>query len=487
MTSMPTLSTAKLRSQTGGIVIRQAINPSATDLTASPDLIVTGTSEAFDPSTFVDPEAYEWYFSQAPVIGSGNYVYIRGVNYTPSGTQNSTVYLYCVENDRLLDPTNWSSAGFAVNGVNQNHVPISAVSEYQYVTAQSPVRWTPPSPATAGATNILISWVDNSATPSPPSFPATPFATMADFTAYLKQNPQMAVLDTIYRGAFLRQFPGQTAAQDSTGAQTCPDIIVTGNSAAPDASWFAAASSYSPGTLSQKAGLGARNFIYVRALNTRNGPGTSRVYLYWTTTNDISPPSWQATDLTYAGKVQNWVDLAASTANQVMVSTVPLIWQPPVPPRGISYVLIAYVDNTASPQPPDFTPFGYVNPSAVAGFVARQPQLSWLAVTGGAAPQATMSWNASVSSSTGGSFYVGVQLSGIPTDGSFSLSIPGPDAADTIVAPSVRVPNPNALVAWRVTYPERFATSAVLSYTQGPTAPPSGANITSVLVPWPAR
>jgi hypothetical protein len=77
--------------------------------------------------------------------------------------------------------------------------------------------------------------------------------------------------------------------------------------------------------------------------------------------------------------------------------------------------------------------------------------------------------------------YAGIQLSKIPTDGTVSLSIPGPDAANTIAVTSMRVPDPNALVAWPVTYPDHFQTSAVLTYTPGRT-PVGAGNIVAKVV-----
>jgi hypothetical protein len=464
-----------------GIVIRQQLDKQSPVFTNSPDLIVTGTTAAFDRSSFIDPDAYRWYFSQAPVPGSPNFLYIRGVNYA-AGKQESRVYLYWVRGDQLLDPAQWHSSGFAVDGVERNHATISAVSQYQYVTTS--LTWTPP--PGEDQRYFLISSIDNEEEPVPPVWPTTPFRDLAEFSQYVRDDPAMAVLDTIYSGAFLRQFPGQTPFHGGTGAKTSPDLIVAGATAAKDAALFAGRDSYNSGQLSATAALGVRNFVYVRALNTTAGPAIARAYLYWTPVSNLTPTSWRTSGFTLAGQPQNWVDLKAAAGNDVMVSTVPLVWFAP-PATADLPVLIAYVDNSASPQPPDFTAFGYVNPATVAKFVAAQPQISWLAVTGQQAPQATLTWNTELAAGTGSnSLYVGVQLSGIPTDGTLSLSVPGPDAASTIVAHSIRVPDRDALIAWPVTYPDDFRTSAVLSYTAGAT-PPGEANIVATMVPRPPK
>ena len=465
-----------------GIVVRHAINSSSKILTNSPDLIISGASPAFDTASYTNPNAYDWYFSQAPVLGKPNYVYVRGVNYTATGAQTSTVYLYTVHSDQVLDPTKWVSTGITVGGVAQNFVAISAISQYQYVATQVAAMWTPPVPSPSTSSYFLISWVDNTATPKPPVWPTAPFANLDALTAFIQANPTMAVLDTVYRGALFRQFPGQTVGQDGTGAQTSPDIIVNGATAAQNAAAWTGTSSYNPGTPSPNAALGGRNFVYLRAINTATGPATARVYLYWTTTGAIAAPSWQTTYFTYAGQTQNWVDLSASTANEVMISTVPLVWNAPPPPTGQTYVLIAYVDNSGSPQPPDFTAFGYLNPTAVTSFVAGHPQLSWLAITGTPAPQPTMSWEQPIVVGTGSNnLFVGIQLSNIPTDGTLTLQIPGPDAASTFASGTMKIPDPNALIAWPVTYPDHFQTSAVLTYTAG-AAPVGKASVVLTIV-----
>jgi DNA-binding beta-propeller fold protein YncE len=468
-----------------GIVIRQAMDSSSPIFTNSPDLILTGTTPSFDPDAFTDPDAYDWYFSQSPVIGSANYLYVRGVNYTPTGAQQARVYLYYAQSDKLLDPSTWQSSGFTVGGAPQNYMPLSAVSLYQHVVTSPPMVWIPPQPSPNGASYFLISWIDNSANPAPPTWPTTPFADMAALGAYIKAHPAMALLDTVYKGAFMRQFPGQSVGQDGTGAQTSPDIIVTGTGAARDASQFATQGSYSPGTLSADAALDARNFVYVRALNTTGKPARARIYMYWATSANISPSSWNTTNFKVAGQTQNWVDLVAGAANEVMISTVPLVWFAPAP--GETYILIAYVENSENPQPPDFTAFGFINPQAVTAFVASHPQLAWLALNGKPIPPATMSSETPLIAGTGAnSLYVGVQLTNIPTDGTLSLSVPGPDAADTLVIQSLRIPDANALVAWPVTYPDHFQTSAVITYSAGAT-PVGAGKIVATMLPRPAR
>jgi hypothetical protein len=448
-----------------GIVIRQALDEASLVLTNSPDLIVTGTSAAFDPGSLTDPDAYGWYFSQALVPGSANYVYVRGINDSPAGTQQARVYLYYATSDQLLDPAQWQSSGFTVGGVTQNYVTLRALSQYQLVATDPPARWTPPKPPGSGTTYFLISWADNSATPVPPTWPATPFASLAALGAYVREHAAMAVLDTVYRGAFLRQYPGQTVLSGGAGALTSPDIVVSGPLAAQDASAYTTASSYGSTALSATAALGVRNFIYIRAVNTAAGPATARVYLYWATAADCSPPGWRATNFTFAGRDRNWVDLKADTEGEVMVSTVPLVWLAPTtatdPP-----VLIAYADNSAGPRPPDFRAFGYLNGKAAGQFVAGHPQLAWLEVTGQAVPVPAMTSLTPLSAGRGAGYYtVLATFTDIPVGGTLSVSVPGATAASTWVDESVSNRLPTQGVGRAMRYPGHFQTSAVLTYT----------------------
>jgi hypothetical protein len=445
--------------------------------------MVIGPQDAIDTSVFIDPQTgYYWYFNQAPAIGSANYVYLRGINTSPAGTQSSRVYLYYVESDQVLNPAQWQSSGFTVNGVAQNWVNFSGQAQYQILLTDSAVLWTPPAPATSGVFYYLIVWIDNTSPFEPPAFAKLPaFADMQALATYVQSSQTMVFLNTLYNGAFLRQFPGQTVSQEGTGQQTSPDIIISGNQAIKDVSALTTPASYSSGTLSQTVVLEQRNFVYLRALNTIDGAAKARVYLFWATVGQLSPTSWSPIGFTVAGIPQNWIDLTAESTGQVLISTVPVVWS--VAGQGAGqYVLIAYVDNTSDPQPPDFTPFGYIDASAITQFVATHPQLSWLAVntTTAAQPSLATEYPFKIAHASK-SLYIGIQFSKIPTDGVVNVSIPGPDGNDTVVATSMHIPDANATVMWPVSYTAGFASSIAINYWQGATNPPQGANIVGLM------
>ncbi|MDQ3930897.1 MAG: hypothetical protein M3328_17345 [Chloroflexota bacterium] len=63
----------------------------------------------------------------------------------------------------------------------------------------------------------------------------------------------------------------------------------------------------------------------------------------------------------------------------------------------------------------------------------------------------------------------------IPSDGSYSLTVPGPDAQNTISVPQATIPTSS--VAFVVNYPANFVTTATLNYWQGGLVPSIDANI----------
>ena len=450
----------------------------------SPDIIVAPGAAAFDTSGFTDSDNFHWDFTQVASINAANAVYVRAVNYTQTGAQVSTVYFYAVQSDAVLDPSKWSSTGFTVNGAAGNASTLTAQALYQIVASDHPVGWQPASPDT-GSSWILIACISDATPPVPPTFPSTPFAAIADLDAYIdKSNGKLAILDTSYLGTFLRQFPGQLPTQVGTGAQTAIDLIVTGSTAAQDASAFASTASYAGTTLANQVTYGVPNFIYLRGLNSRPTGGSARVYFYFTLASSPSPIGWRIDGFSVAGQTQNWLDLTATAAGEIDVPWLPIVWTPPTPGNGDSLILIAYVNDldNGGPVPPNLTPFGYLTLPTVTKFVAATPRISWLAISGSASQTTATSVQTATASPAGGKYYVGMELANLPTDGKLTLSIPGPNAANTVVA-AFAPPAPDAVVVWPVTWPANFTTAVVMTYTQGATTPVGPPNFNAILLP----
>ncbi|HKO19666.1 MAG TPA: hypothetical protein VJU82_12345 [Acidobacteriaceae bacterium] len=456
---------------------------------SSPDIILYNGQPAYD--TTLLQRALDWSVHQPAGTGANN-LYIRGFHTSPGALTARVSFFYAVNNagtnpNPLLTPANWKSDAMTVGGTAQNFVSITSNAPGDFMMNNTPVVWQPAA-APAGSTYAVIAWIDNTGGSNPPPFASLPaFSSLSSLAEYVQGNRNIVFWDGSVGGAFIRQFPGQTSSQPGTGALTSPDIIVAGTAAAQDASVYTGAGSYQPGTVSNAVTTGVPNFIYLRAINPNNGASSARVYLYVGDTTSPGLGALSPQGFTVGGKVQNWVDLQATSQNQVLVSTVPIVWVPPAPGAAQTQFLLSYIDSSPNPQPPDFENIGYVRLDAVTQFVATQPQLSWVSVTNTAPnPKPTFTYqypNPAAPIATAGKYMVGVQFVNIPIDGTVTVSIPGPDAANTVVVPAFHPPSPNAAVVWTATYPANFSLSAAVSYWQGNNAPPQGANVTFVLVP----
>ena len=462
----------------------------------SPDLLVYGTAAAYTTDTFNSSddnyESRNWYYSQAPTPGKANYIYTRA--YSLSANLNSKVYLFYCDSAAILQPKNWKSDTFEVTvdggtAVAQNFFTLNAISMSQLITSYDPiakkgslVTWTPattsPSPH-----YYLISWIDNSGNDSnkPPFAGLSDFASEAALEDYVKQNPNMAYLDTWYNGVFLRQFPGQTNYQEGSGTETCPDLILTNTAAVADPSTYATKASYDSNKLYQAATLKMRNFVYLRGLNTTSASASARVYLYYTTSDQPSPASWKSDTFTVAGKPCNYVDINAS-ASGISATTMPLVWQLDSVDTGANYILIAYVDDRVAPQPPDFSIFGFVNEKMIEQFVATQPRLTWLKInaqTPSAVPDMSYQFPLAI---TSGDNYVGLQFKNITTTGTVSLSAPGCSSTNSLIQNNMRVPAEGAAVTWPLHFPNDFNTSLVLNFWNNGGVNGNDANITALVI-----
>lgn len=82
----------------------------------------------------------------------------------------------------------------------------------------------------------------------------------------------------------------------------------------------------------------------------------------------------------------------------------------------------------------------------------------------------------------GGQLMIGFQCTNMPTDGFVALSVPGPDAADSVNIPKMQITYPSMSVFSTVVWPPNYSTQATLSYWAGATAPAAGASITLQLL-----
>jgi hypothetical protein len=165
----------------------------ASGLSDSPDIILEGTSPV-DPSTLATPASY----SQEPPnilwVGSKatNYVYVRALN-TTGGPVDGRLWLWYAEPAMLNWPQNWISAGFVVDGQNQNWVNVHAASPNRIAVGDAFAILSPDTPKDHYCM-IAISETQQETPPQPP-FPGY-MRNLDDFVAWVARNQNVAWRNT---------------------------------------------------------------------------------------------------------------------------------------------------------------------------------------------------------------------------------------------------------------------------------------------------
>ncbi|TSD83483.1 hypothetical protein FFK22_037555 [Mycobacterium sp. KBS0706] len=291
-----------------------------------------------------------------------------------------------------------------------------------------------------------------------------------------------------YSGFFVRDNLGQTPSggQDRSGWSGCPDIILNGTTPAENPSDFTTADGYAT-DYGDTVQMEAANYVYLRALNATSGPLSGSAWLYYAE-GDLAlwPSKWQRANIQVGGEAMNYLPIAATAANQICVTGRPFIWTPPAFQSGHSasdhYCVISWMENPPL-KPPPWTPLddipGFTVFDDLVDFILAHPNMGWRNTTdvsgNGPSWQETTSITGPVG---GGSFFVGVAWQGMPTDGgTIGYTIPGGPNGDppTYTQDPQPIKRASGSLVSQQTWPENFASSITISYTQGSTAPPKGA------------
>jgi DNA-binding beta-propeller fold protein YncE len=178
-----------------------------------------------------------------------------------------------------------------------------------------------------------------------------------------------------YVGIFLRDYIGETPTSNAgTGWTSSPDIAPWGTSLMPDPSVLA--TNYNT-DYAQNIALDHFNNVYVRGLNTNNGPQTSRIYFYWVISSIVQlPGDWSPYNFKFDNNLQNWLDITAQKLNDVAYSPAPLAWQPSS--SSPHYCLVAWADNSNNPSPPDLSQWAnFQTWQDVGNFIIAHPNMAW--------------------------------------------------------------------------------------------------------------
>jgi DNA-binding beta-propeller fold protein YncE len=220
-----------------------------------------------------------------------------------------------------------------------------------------------------------------------------------------------------YQGIFLRKYIGQKPG-DGTGSgwTLSPDIQPYGTQAMPNPSVLGQQANYN-NDYSQNVitELGKYNNVYVRGLNTTPGSQKSRIYFYWVVSSVVQvPSSWSPYNFMFDQNLQNWLDVSAQKQNDIAFSPSPLSWKPD--PSNPHYCLVAWVDNSANPTPPDLSQWGnFKTWDDVGNFIVAHPNMAWRNTTDVTSPGQFMNAQSRViGPSQGGQVTVGVKMDNIP-------------------------------------------------------------------------
>jgi hypothetical protein len=281
-----------------------------------------------------------------------------------------------------------------------------------------------------------------------------------------------------YKGLFLRDYVGQTPSSgDPSGAWTAsPDVFVSG--AAPADSW--------PPYDEQppnKVVVGQFNYVYVRWLNAGSSDAAGRIWLYAARSDLILwTENWESPFLV-AGQSAPFQGGGDTAPGTVGATVLPFVWNVQPTEGGAHWALVAVAENPPLTEPPQspVPPEAFQNLEDLANWVESNPNVGFLDTVAVPERVPTSQYVTPISGPPDtGNLSVGIQWQDLPLDGQIAFSVPGPDAAGTVVQPQTPIPTPTGVLLFPVAWPPGFQTSMTVSFWQGSTPLPSGATITPV-------
>jgi hypothetical protein len=234
--------------------------------------------------------------------------------------------------------------------------------------------------------------------------------------------------------------------------------------------------------------------VYLRALNTNpaatpQAPITGRAWFYWVESDlALWPQNWNTSLVTVAAAPINYQDITTTANNQVVICNLPFIWSPPPPASGTHYCGVNWIENTPvnPPQNPALGFGAFATFNDLVNFVLQHPNMGWRNTTDVTSLGFTWTQTTGVTgpSAAPGTFYLGIQCKNMPTDGQLGYYIPGPTPSIAPINSNLTpISNPNMLnLVPIVGWPANAKSSMTIYYKQGPTQPPTGANVTVTLI-----
>src|SRR5258708_3714133 len=172
-----------------GLFIRHQMGdtPSSmgTGWSASPDIILAGTTPAPNPGAYVTPTGYQTDYGSTVYLDQANFTYVRALN-ASSGAITGRIWLYYVPSNLCLWTQNWLSAPIVVGDQSVNYTLISAQALNDIVVTNPPFVLTPPPPAGCGH-YCVTAIAENPPLSDPPVSPI-PAGSMGKFAQLVQFN-----------------------------------------------------------------------------------------------------------------------------------------------------------------------------------------------------------------------------------------------------------------------------------------------------------
>lgn len=167
--------------------------------TDSPDIILTGTTPARDPSIFTTEDNYRQLPPNKSVARDLNYVYVRAKNTTDSAIAGR-VWLYYAQSNLTLWPQDWRQSGIFVDDPERprNWLDIGPVDPGKIGVGLPVFHWQADAPD-QGHHFCMIAFTENPPVSEPPKSPKPrgSMGTLEELAAYVRSHPNMAWRNTI--------------------------------------------------------------------------------------------------------------------------------------------------------------------------------------------------------------------------------------------------------------------------------------------------
>jgi DNA-binding beta-propeller fold protein YncE len=292
-----------------------------------------------------------------------------------------------------------------------------------------------------------------------------------------------------YIGIFLRDYIGQTPTSNSGSGWTwSPDIVPYGINPLPDPSVLGQQANYNTDYGNGRdITLGALNNVYVRGLNTNSAAQKSRIYFYWVVSSVVQIPSqWSPYNFTFDKNLQNWLDVTAQKQGDIAYSPAPLTWQPAK--NNPHYCLVAWVDNSSDPSPPNLAEWAnFKTWDDVGTFIRSHPNMAWRNTNDIAIPGEFQNAQIRViGPQEGGQVTVGVKMDSIPIDNKGTIQFTLINSNGTISYTSPVHPIDTNTFSQTIDWPAN-APDPLLTYLYKPASGKlqGGEKITSLVAYWP--